>query len=97
MQNSNNDSNEIKLPEQVLKQLEELERKAQQEANDAFAREMAQKAPEERDELEQEMKRLKETKFAPETRTEAELEQEDERAIKIFNELKAKRKSSEER
>lgn len=93
-QNSNNSSkeNEIKLPDNVLKQVEEMERKARQEQAEAFAREMAQKTPKEREEMEKERKRLKEIEFAPETRTEEEIKREDERATRIFDELKAKRK-----
>lgn len=97
-QNSNNSSkeNEIRLPDKVQKQVEEMERemgrKAQQDRTDAFAREMERKTPKERQEMEEEIKRLKEANYAPETRTEEELKREDERVIRIFDELKAKRK-----
>ncbi len=94
-QNSNHSSkeNEIILPDNVLKKIEEMERKAQQDQADAFAREMAQRTPKQRQEMEEERKRLEEIEFAPETKTEEELKREDERAIRIFDELKAKRKT----
>ena len=93
-QNSNNSAkeNEIRLPDNVLKQVEEMERKARQERAEAFAREMAHKTPKQREEMEKERKRLEEIEFAPETKTEEELKREEERAIKIFNQLKAKKK-----
>ncbi len=67
-----------------------MERKARQEQAEAFAREMAHKTPKQREEMEKERKRLEEIEFAPETKTEEELKREDERAIKIFDQLKAK-------
>ncbi|MCY7272482.1 MAG: hypothetical protein LH702_01720 [Phormidesmis sp. CAN_BIN44] len=87
-----NDLNEIILPEHMLKKIEEMERKAQREQAEASAIKMAQKTPKEREEMEKERKRLDEIEFAPETRTKEEVMREEERAIKIFDELKAKRK-----
>ncbi|MBW4557426.1 MAG: hypothetical protein KME59_16080 [Trichormus sp. ATA11-4-KO1] len=94
-QNSNKGSsnNEIRLPDNVLKQIEEMERKARQEQADAFARDMARKTPKEREAAEKERKRLKEVELAPEVKTDEELRREDERAIKVLRELKAKKKS----
>ncbi|WP_058994811.1 hypothetical protein [Leptolyngbya sp. NIES-2104] len=92
-QNSDNDlsKNEVKLPDKVQKQLEDMEReisrKDQQDREEASAREMARKTPKEREEIEEEMKRIQNTKYAPERRTEEELKREDERATKILSEL----------
>lgn len=93
-QNSNNSSkeNEIRLPDNVLKKVEEIERKARQERAKESARKMVQRTPKQREEMEKERKRLEEIEFAPETKTEEELKREDERAIKIFDQLKAKNK-----
>jgi hypothetical protein len=87
---------EIRLPDKVQKQVEKMEKdmaeKAQQKRADEFEREMAKKTPEEREEKEKEIKKVKETKYAPETRSEEELKKEDERAIKILDELSAQEK-----
>jgi hypothetical protein len=95
-QNSSNSSkeNEIRLPDNVLKKIEEIERKARKEQAEASARKMAQRTPNQREEMEKERKRLEEIEFAPETKTEEELKREDERAIKIFDQLKAKNKGT---
>lgn len=86
-------NNEIRLPDNVLKQIEEVERKARQEQAEAFARDMARKTPKEKEAAEKERKRLKEAELAPEVKTDEELRREDERAIKVLRELKAKKKS----
>lgn len=93
-QNSSHRSkeNEIKLPDNVLKKIEEMERKAQHEQAEASAKKMAQKTPKGREEMEKERKRLDEIESAPETRTKEEIQQAEERAIRIFDEFKAKRK-----
>lgn len=99
-QNSNNSSNEIKknglneviLADYVLNKIEEMERKVHHEQAEASAIRMAQKTPKEREEMEKERKRLDEIEFAPETRTKEEIMREEERAIRIFDELKAIRK-----
>ena len=87
-----NDLNEIILPEHVLKKIAEIERKDKHEQAEASAIRMAQKTPKEREEMEKERKSLDEIEFAPETRTKEEIIREEERAIKIFDELTAKRK-----
>jgi hypothetical protein len=78
----------------VQKQVEKMEKdmaeKAQQKRAEEFEREMAKKTPEEREEIEKEIKKLKETKYAPETRSEEELKKEDERVIKILDELRGR-------
>jgi type IV secretory pathway VirB10-like protein len=92
----NSKDKEIKLPDNVQKQVEKMEKdmakKAQQKRADEFEREMAKKTPEEREEKEKEIKRLKETKYASETRSEEELQKEDERAIRILDELSTQEK-----
>lgn len=96
-QNSDNDSkkSEIRLPDKVQKQVEDVERETQRKAlrerEEASAREMSRKTPKEREEMEKEVQTVRDAKYAPERRTEEELKREDERAIKILNELKAKR------
>ena len=60
-----------------------------QERAEASARRMVQKTPKQKEEMENERKRLEEIEFAPETRTEEEIKQEDKRAIRIFNQVKA--------
>lgn len=96
-QNSNSDSsrNGVRLPDEAQKRLEAIERevskKDQQDREEAFAREMARKTPKEREDMEREIKKIRDNKYAPERKTEEELKREDERAIKILNELKAKR------
>lgn len=96
-QNLDNDSkrSEIRLPDKVQRQVEDMEREAQrkalQEREEASAREMSRKTPKEREEMEKEVQTVRDAKYAPERRTEEELKREDERAIKILNELKAKR------
>lgn len=77
-------NNEIRLPDNVLKQIEEVERKARQEQAEAFARDMARKTPKEREAAEKERKRLKEAELAPEVKTDEELRREDEKALKVF-------------
>lgn len=91
-QNSNDSAkeNEIQLPDNLLKQVEAMEKKARRERAEASARRMAQKTPKQREEMEKERKKLEEIEFAPETRTEEEIRREDERAIKIFDQLKPK-------
>lgn len=93
-QNSNKGSsnNEIRLPDNVSKQIEEIERKARQEHADGVARDSARKTPKERESEEKERKKLKDAELAPETRTDEELRREDERAIKLLREMRAKQK-----
>lgn len=78
----------IKLPDEIWREIEELERKAQQKLNEAQARELARKTPKEREEIEKEIKKEKETKYAPERRTEEELKLEDERIMKQLDKMK---------
>jgi hypothetical protein len=93
-QNSNKGSsnNEIRLPDNVSKQIEEIERKARQEHTDGVARDSARKTPKERESEEKERKKLKDAELAPETRTDEELRREDERVIKLLREMRAKQK-----
>jgi hypothetical protein len=90
--NKSSEGNEIKLPDDVLQKVEEMERKAQKERAESYARKMAEKTPTERAEVESERKKLEELEFAAETKTEAELQREDEKAIEIFDRLKLKNK-----
>lgn len=72
----------IKLPDEIWRGIEERDRKVQQKRNEDQARELARKTPKEREEIEKEIKKEKNTKHAPERRTEEELKLEDERIMK---------------
>lgn len=78
----------IKLPDEIWKEIEERDRKAQQKRNEAQARELAKKPPKEREETEKEIKKEKETKHTPERRTEEELKQEDERIMQLLDKMR---------
>jgi hypothetical protein len=79
---------EIQLPDYIWKELEERDKEAQQKRNEDWAKELAQKPPKEREEIEKELKRMKETKFAPESRTEEELRLEDEKIMKQLEKMR---------
>lgn len=78
----------IKLPDEIWREIEERDRKAQQKRNEDQARELARKTPKEREEIEKEIKKEKETKYAPERRTEEELKLEDERIMKQLDRMR---------
>jgi hypothetical protein len=79
---------EIQLPDRMWKEIEEHAKKVQQQRTEDWAKELAQKPPKEREEIEKELKRMKETKFAPESRTEEELRLEDEKIMKQLEKMR---------
>ncbi|NDJ15792.1 hypothetical protein [Myxacorys almedinensis] len=79
----------IKLPDEIWKEIEERDEKAQQKRNEDQARELAKKAPKEREEIEKEIRKERETKHALERRTEEELKQEDERLMKQLEKMRS--------
>jgi hypothetical protein len=93
---NNSKDTEIRLPDNVLKQVEKMEKDAakrsQQKRADEFAKEMAKKTPKEREEIERQLKKLNENKYAPETKSEEELKKEDERAIRMLDEFAQEKK-----
>jgi hypothetical protein len=93
---NNSKDTEIRLPDNVLKQVEKMKKDAakrsQQKRADEFAKEMAKKTPKEREEIEKQLKKLNENKYAPETKSEEELKKEDESAIRMLNEFAREKK-----
>jgi hypothetical protein len=79
---------EIQLPDHIWKEVEERERKMQQKRNEDQAKELAKKPQKEKEEIEKELKRIKETKFAPESKTEEELRLEDEKIMKQLEKMR---------
>ncbi|MBW4557473.1 MAG: hypothetical protein KME59_16325 [Trichormus sp. ATA11-4-KO1] len=78
----------IKLAGEIWQAIEERDRKAQQKRNEDQARELAKKTPQEREEIEKEIKQEKETRHAPERRTEEELKLEDQRIMKQLDKMR---------
>jgi hypothetical protein len=79
---------EMQLSDHVWKEIEERDKRVQQQQNEDQAKELAKKPPKEREEIEKELKRIKETQFAPESRTEEELRLEDERIMKQLEKMR---------
>ncbi|YAF95193.1 MAG: hypothetical protein AB3A66_21870 [Nodularia sp. CChRGM 3473] len=78
----------IKLPGEIWQAIEERDRKVQQKRNEDQARELAKKTPQERKEIEKEIKKEKETRHAPERRMEEELKLEDQRIMKQLDKMR---------
>jgi hypothetical protein len=87
-QKTDKNQKEIQLPDHVWKEIEERDKKVQQKRNEDQAKELAKKPPKEREEIEKELKRMKEMEFAPESRTEEELRLEDERVMKQLEKMR---------
>jgi hypothetical protein len=90
-QNSDKNPSEVKpiqLPDEIWQEIEELDRKIQQKLNEAQERNLAKKTPPEREKIEKEIKKQKQARHAPETRTEEELTLEDERIIKLLDKMR---------
>jgi hypothetical protein len=78
----------IKLPDRIWKEIEERDRKVQQKQNEDREKELANKPPKEREQIEKELKRIKDNKFAPDKRTEEELKLEDEKVMKQLDKMR---------
>jgi hypothetical protein len=94
-QRRNPETNEIRLPEHLRRQLEENERAVQRGVDQASARRTAQMTATERTEAEQERRRWRESESAPERRTEEKIRQDEERAIRLLDESRTRRQQAE--
>jgi hypothetical protein len=86
--NPNQDIEFIEYPDEIWQEIEERDRRETQQRNEAFARELAQKTPEERAQLEQELQREREAQWAPETRTQAEIDLEEQRVLDLLDQMR---------
>jgi dTMP kinase len=93
----NPETNEIRFPEPVLRQMEEIQRESDQRENQARARRDARMTAEERTQIEQERARWRDRRLehAPETRTEEQIRRDEERAIRAADEDRARRQQAE--
>jgi hypothetical protein len=94
-QRRNPDPNEVRLPEHLQRQLEENEREVQRGVDQASARRVAQMTATERAEAERERRRWREIESAPERRTEEQIRRDEERAIRLLDESRARRQQAE--